>query len=35
MAILEKIALHFLSFKKMSLIAKEKLKIAEESYYKL
>ena len=35
MAILEKIASHILSFKKMSLIDKEKLKIAEETHYKL
>ena len=35
MAILEKIASHSLSFEKMSLIDKEKLKIAEETHYKL
>ena len=35
MAILEKIASHILSFEKMSLIDKEKLKIAEETHYKL
>ena len=35
MAILEKTASHILSFQKMSLIDKEKLKIAEETHYKL
>ena len=35
MVILEKIASHILSFEKMSLIDKEKLKIAEETHYKL
>ena len=35
MAILEKIASHILSFEKMSLIDKEKLKIAEETHCKL
>ena len=35
MAILEKIASHILFFEKMSLIDKEKLKIAEETHYKL
>ena len=35
MAILEKIESHILSYKKMSLIDKEKLKIAEETHCKL
>ena len=35
MSILEKIASHILPFEKVSLIGKEKLKIAEETHYKL
>ena len=35
MAILEKTASHILSFEKISLIDKEKLKIAKETHYKL
>ena len=35
MAILEKIASHILSYKKMSLIDKDLLKITEETHFKL
>ena len=35
MVFLEKIVSHILSYKKMSLIDKEKLKIAEETHFKL